>query len=415
MQARKPRGGLNGRKGAEEVQIERPALLCDLAQDRLDAQRFLFGPADGADRRLHSLHWGIAHSLPGAEAIEERVIGGTGLGIARAVQEQDIDQHAQGIFGGEARMPIMRDQPFQDDGHLGDGLPHARGFVHLYHPLSCGTIIASAHFPYAAHMPTRQGDELLQHLAEDDLKRIHDLRAELGAGDDISPDRWSALQAEQAYFAHRLEIAAGPANQTELFRLIREGTQDPPLIAPRWWFHLMGLRHGAVHVVLTTPQGWFVAQRRSRDKDESPGALDVAVSGHSGIDAPEEAAWREMGEEIGLTLLWPGQEPTLTTDSLTPLFTYEVEEIREKNPPLLNRERRWVFGATLTAEGLGRLRFSDGEVTSLVLIGSRELHELADRCRRVERRAPGELDLAWGIIGTLPRWLEHEREERIRA
>ncbi len=247
----------------------------------------------------------------------------------------------------------------------------------------------------------------LQPLPDDVLARVRDLQTELGAGDDVTPARWAKIATLQPQLAQALDIAgSGPQNAFEPFALIRDQQDHPPLEGPRWWFHLLGLRHGSVHVVLTTPQGWFVAQRRSRDKDDAPGALDVAVSGHIGTADPETGAWREMAEEVGLAKMPDGVEPSLDGNRLTFFATYDVVDAAhaQENPPVLNRERLWVFHARLTAAGMARLRFADGEVTSLMLLGPEDMVRMAQRCREGAIHMTGELDLAMGIRNTLPRW-----------
>ncbi len=237
-----------------------------------------------------------------------------------------------------------------------------------------------------------------------DLARLDALRGELGAGDLVSPARWEALSSEREYFARALGIVPGNAKDHESFLLLRD--DDVALTGPRWWFHALGLRHGTAHIMLLTPQGWFVAQRRSREKDDDPGALDVSVSGHLGLNDPLSGAWREMEEELGLAPSVPGMSPGIVDDALRFQFVYEVLDPARQNPPRHNLERRWVYLAYLTPEGMERLRFADGEVTSVVLCGPRELRELANRCAMgLTHAQPGELDIASGLLGTLPRWL----------
>ncbi len=234
-----------------------------------------------------------------------------------------------------------------------------------------------------------------------DLALVHDLHAELGDGGDITPARWAALAPTRTRLAEALGLAQAPASATEPFVLLRNGTDGATLTGPRWWFHLLGLRHGAIHIVLTTPQGFFVAQRRSFAKDSSPGALDVAVSGHIGLDAPLTAAWREMREEVGL-------EPRdIVGETLHPLAEHDIAILTHAaaNPPYLDREHHWVFTATITAAGLAHLRFRDGEVTALLLAGPGEVARLHARCLADQQRQMGELNIANGLYLTLPLWV----------
>jgi isopentenyldiphosphate isomerase len=76
--------------------------------------------------------------------------------------------------------------------------------------------------------------------------------------------------------------------------------------APRSEVHARGLRHRAVHVLVFDAAGRIFLQLRSRTKDVAPGCWDSSCSGH--VDAGEEyddAARRELGEEIGLFLAAP--------------------------------------------------------------------------------------------------------------
>lgn len=260
-----------------------------------------------------------------------------------------------------------------------------------------------------AHLPR------LRPLVPADLALVQSLQTELGMGDDVTLERWYSLEPIQAHLATALGVTQGPANAGELFGVVRDQHDILPLVGPRWWFHLLGVRHGAAHVVLTVPQGWFIAQRRSQDKDDAPGALDVAVSGHIGNTNYLAAAWRELEEEVGLAKATTADPPSLVGNTLQRIFAYDAESMARagENPPFIDRERRWVFHAQLTAEGLARLRFSDGEVSSLMLIGPRDLRDLGRRCASGQRSLPGELTLAPGLIGTLPRWLRYVDGEGI--
>ncbi len=71
--------------------------------------------------------------------------------------------------------------------------------------------------------------------------------------------------------------------------------------------HSRDLRHRAVHILVFNAAGELLLQKRSPWKDKSPGLWDSSTAGH--VDAGEtyeEAAHRELREEIGITV------PTLT-------------------------------------------------------------------------------------------------------
>ena len=70
--------------------------------------------------------------------------------------------------------------------------------------------------------------------------------------------------------------------------------------ASRREVHARGLRHRAVHVLAFGRDGRIFLQKRSMQKDTSPGRWDSSSSGH--LDAGENydaAAVRELGEELG--------------------------------------------------------------------------------------------------------------------
>jgi len=72
--------------------------------------------------------------------------------------------------------------------------------------------------------------------------------------------------------------------------------------APRSRVHAERLLHRAVHVFVFNGRGELLLQRRSATKDEAPLKLTSSCSGHLGAGEDyEEAAHREMQEEIGLS------------------------------------------------------------------------------------------------------------------
>ena len=74
--------------------------------------------------------------------------------------------------------------------------------------------------------------------------------------------------------------------------------------APRWLCHLIGLRHGTVHIILWSAhsQPRILFQLRSRMKKDFPLNIELSVTGHIGMENDWlVSAYREMQEEIGLT------------------------------------------------------------------------------------------------------------------
>jgi len=62
------------------------------------------------------------------------------------------------------------------------------------------------------------------------------------------------------------------------------------------------LVHRAAHVLVFNSAGKLLLQLRSNDKDIQPGKWDTSVGGHLAVgEGYEEAALREMEEELGIT------------------------------------------------------------------------------------------------------------------
>ena len=67
--------------------------------------------------------------------------------------------------------------------------------------------------------------------------------------------------------------------------------------------HQKGYFHSTVHVWFYTSNGEVLLQKRGADKQTFPNYWDVSVAGHVGAgEAIEEAALREVKEEIGLEI-----------------------------------------------------------------------------------------------------------------
>ena len=62
------------------------------------------------------------------------------------------------------------------------------------------------------------------------------------------------------------------------------------------------LVHRAAHVLVINTAGQILLQLRARTKDIQPGRWDTSVGGHLSVgETYEEAAAREMAEELGIT------------------------------------------------------------------------------------------------------------------
>ncbi|TVP81113.1 MAG: NUDIX domain-containing protein, partial [Puniceicoccaceae bacterium] len=116
--------------------------------------------------------------------------------------------------------------------------------------------------------------------------------------------------------------------------------------ASRSTVHRERLFHRAIHVFIFNEAGQLYLQRRSMTKDTAPGKWVSSCSGH--VDSGEsydDAAYRELGEEIGLYL----------SDGLEPIF---------KEAPCKQTGYEFVWVYTCRAEGpfdLDPLEVSEGQ------------------------------------------------------
>ena len=89
------------------------------------------------------------------------------------------------------------------------------------------------------------------------------------------------------------------------------------------------LLHRVVHVLVFDSSGRIFLQKRAEDKDVQPGKWDTSVGGH--VDAGEEgedAARREMSEELGIPGPGAGKPPLIFLHSYIHRNDYESELVR---------------------------------------------------------------------------------------
>jgi isopentenyldiphosphate isomerase len=95
-------------------------------------------------------------------------------------------------------------------------------------------------------------------------------------------------------------LGGGMESREEWFDVVNE-RDEVVSRALRQEVHATGWWHRAVHVLVFDATGSVFLQKRSMQKDLSPGKWDSSCSGH--LDAGEDydaAAERELGEEIGV-------------------------------------------------------------------------------------------------------------------
>lgn len=188
-------------------------------------------------------------------------------------------------------------------------------------------------------------------------------------------DRVDAATALQTLETWRVRLGRPAAPGEEWLDVVRPDGESYGWSAPRWFCHLVGLRHRVVYVYLTTPQGLLALQMRAHTKPEWPSLFDTTVAGHvKAGHGWEEGVWAEIEEELGLAV--EDGERWLAEGRLEPIGGYERYGVDDGLPPYRNRQVNRVFVGTLTAWGLAHVRFADGEVGGLYLCRPEEAHRM---------------------------------------
>jgi len=155
--------------------------------------------------------------------------------------------------------------------------------------------------------------------------------------------------------------------------------------------HRIGLRHGAVQLILDHPTrpSYTFLQIRSFHKADAPGEFDMPCAGHTvACNTAEASLQKELTEEIGLT----GDD----LEELRCVGRYEHRETTTR-ADFINVEFRTVYRARLRSRSMAKLHFADGEVAALTMITRDALYELVSR--HPDR-------VASGLHGTLPWYAE---------
>lgn len=242
----------------------------------------------------------------------------------------------------------------------------------------------------------------MQPLSSEDLNILRKLCREVGRGETLTQERVQELVAHW-----EPKVRPDAKERAEDYAIARPDGTTTGTVAPRWLCHLLGLRHRAAEIGFRTESGLIVLQRRSPTKADWPDLPDMAVAGHipqnpDGSDRTfVEGAWKEIAEEIGL------EEKDAATNLVegrllrvgAPYVCLDLDESR--NPPFRNAEVRQILAATMTGAGLARLRFTDDEVSGILLV-------TPDAAWDILAREP----VASGLRYSLPRyldWLEKDK------
>jgi len=202
----------------------------------------------------------------------------------------------------------------------------------------------------------------------------------VGQRDELDRLRKALQHGEQAtqeqidVLCRTWEPRITPAHKDrELLAVVDDRGQayQPERFAPRWLCHLLGLRHLTAHVVLRWQSPslgtTYVLQVRGWDKDYLPGYLDTAVGGHiKGRASPEEAAYQEMQEELGIA------RSDLVGQRIVPVGQYGT--VDDHRDDFYDVEWHAVYlGEVADLDGV---RFADGEVVGLYLCPAPEVENL---------------------------------------
>src|SRR6185436_14800778 len=112
--------------------------------------------------------------------------------------------------------------------------------------------------------------------------------------------------------------------------MLTQVTDDDAVLGPvprRLCHGNPGIIHRSVHVLVVSPSGSLLLQKRSMRKDTQPGKWDTSVGGHVGFgQSYEAAARREALEELGITL---GRGPEAGPGNLEFLYASRIRNAVE--------------------------------------------------------------------------------------
>ena len=92
-------------------------------------------------------------------------------------------------------------------------------------------------------------------------------------------------------------------NQNELFYFVDDNDQVIGSVKRSEAHQSNSIKHRSIFILLFNEQNELLLQKRSQGKDTFPGFWTISVSGHVIYgQSYDEAAMREMQEEVGLTL-----------------------------------------------------------------------------------------------------------------
>lgn len=142
-------------------------------------------------------------------------------------------------------------------------------------------------------------------------------------------------------------------NKNELFCLVDDNDEIVGSVERFVAHRSKTLKHRSIFILLFNDQGELLLQKRSQLKDSFPNFWTVSVSGHVTFGQTyDEAAKREMEEEIGLNL------------DLKPLQKIYIEE-----------EREFAFIYKADCKGDAKINFDQDEISEVKWVALKELPE----------------------------------------
>lgn len=220
--------------------------------------------------------------------------------------------------------------------------------------------------------------------------KIKTFISEAQMGDAIS-QKWLDNAVKQ------LEAFSNPEHSDkEMILLLNQNGEFNGLQAPRWLCHLIGLRHGTVHIILWSAHNKprMLFQLRSRMKKDFPLHIELSVTGHGGMEKDWlVSAYREMQEEIGLTA-------ENLTGNLIFVGNNFMSYDEDKNN-FHDREFVRIYTQRLRPSGVGSLSLREDEVEKIYFISEDNISGICSKFK-----------IAPGLKHTLPfymNWLSNNR------
>ncbi len=139
-------------------------------------------------------------------------------------------------------------------------------------------------------------------------------------------------------------------------------TEDDEILGPVLRSLVHGnplLIHRSVHVLILSPDGRLLLQKRSLSKDTQPGKWDTSVGGHVGFgQSYAEAARREAEEELGIQLadpifLYPSRIRNEVESENIHTFLQIMAGPFRHDPGEIDEIRFWTKGEIRKALGTG--------------------------------------------------------------